>query len=321
MPSLNIAVLGEDASARANAAAAMAKKSTVDDLGFYHTVFQGKIVNVVDAAAYPAKPSALLQAINLSDWNVVVAGKLSPSLGETIVALDFLGAKAVFVSDSVDFSPLLSKTASLAQSKVFTDFEEAKNFLLSQESAASSEGAAVTLADHCFEVKGVGTIVLGFVKRGTARVHDEFVSHPGGKRVSVRSIQMNDADVGEAPAGSRVGFALKGAESKDVRRGAVFAKPDDASVKTVNEFDCVASVAKFARQAIENEAALHLAAGLQFEPCAVRCAAPIVPGKSGKARVVVDKPIALDEKQKMVLCDLNARGLRVLASVIASVKI
>ncbi len=315
MSSVNIAVLGEDATGRAAAAASLAKKSTVDDLGFYHTVFQGKIVNVVDASAYPAKVSALLQSIVLADCSVVVADKLSPSLGETIVALDLLNAKAVFVSDSVDFASLLSKTANLGASKVFTDFEEAKNFLLAQESAASNEGGAVTLVDHCFEVKGVGTIALGFVARGTARVHDEFVSHPSGKGVSVRSIQMNDADVQSAPAGSRIGFALKGAESKDVKRGAVFAKPDDSSAKTAKEFDCEIAVAKFSKQAIENEAVLHLAAGLQFEPCAVKCDAPITPGKSGKARIVVDKPIALDGKQGMVLCDLNAKALRVLANI------
>jgi len=315
LSSVNIAVLGEDAQGRAAAAAAIAKKSTVDDLGFYHTVFQGKIANVVESAAYPAKVSALLQAIVLSDWNVVVADKLSPALGETIVALDLLGAKAVFVSDSVDFASLLSKTASLGASKTFTDFEEAKNFLLAQESAAPAEGSAVTLVDHCFEVKGVGTIALGFVARGTARVHDDYVSQPSGKGVSVRSIQMNDADVQSAPAGSRIGFALKGAESKDVKRGAVFAKADDSSIKTVKEFDCVVSVAKFSRQSIENEAVLHLAAGLQFEPCAVRCDAPIAPGKSGKAKIVVDKPFAFDGKQGMILCDLNAKALRVLAGV------
>ena len=313
MSSLNIAVLGEDAQVRAAAAAQIAKKSTVDDLGFYHTVFQGKIVNVVESAAYPQKPSALLQAITLADWSVVVAQRASPSLGEIIVALDFLQAKAVFASDSLDFAPLLANTRNLRESKTFADFNEAKNFLLTQESAASSEGSAVTLVDHCFEVKGVGTIALGFVARGTARVHDEFVCHPSGKRMQVRSIQMNDADVSEAPAGSRVGFALKGIESADLKRGAVLAKSGDASVKTVKEFDCLVDVTKFSKQPIADEAVLHLSAGLQFEPCAVKCGAPLASGSSGKARIVADKPIALVDGETIVLCDLNAKSLRVLA--------
>lgn len=312
---MNIAVLGEDAQAREAAAAQIAKKSTVDDLGFYHTVFQGKIVNVVDSAAYPQKPSALLQAARIAGWSAVVAQRASPNLDEIIVALDFLQANVVFVSDSLDFAPLLANTRNLRESKTFADFSEAKNFLLTRESAdaASSEGGAVTLVDHCFEVKGVGTIALGFVARGTARVHDEFVCHPNGKTAQIRSIQMNDADVSEAPAGSRVGFALKGIEAKEVKRGAVFAKSDDSLVKTAKEFDCSIGVTKFSKQPIANEAVLHVNAGLQFEPCAVKCGAPLAPGSSGKARIVADKPIALVEGDRLVLCDLNAKGLRVLA--------
>jgi selenocysteine-specific translation elongation factor len=126
---------------------------------------------------------------------------------------------------------------------------------------------------------------------------------------------MNDADAQSAPAGSRVGFALKGIEAKEVKRGAVFANTEDSSVKTAKEFDCEISVAKFARAAIENEAVLHLSAGLQFEPCAVRCTEAIKPGFSSKAKIVVDKPIALYAAREMVLCDLNAKALRVLAGV------
>lgn len=312
MPSLNIAVLGENLEARSSAAQALAKKGSADDIAFYHTVFQGKIVSAVECLSYPAKLSPLLNSINLCDWALVLADQPSPALGETIVALDFLALPAVFVSQ-MDLTPFLSPTG-LKHSKVFSSLREAKEFLLAQEPQRDLDSPAKIFIDHCFEVKGVGTVALGVVRQGTLRVHDELDASPLGKQVQAKSIQKNDEDVKEAFAGDRVGLSLKGTSAQEISRGAVLSSSGSGAVKTASEFECEISLSKFAKTPL-SPGAFHLSAGLQFEPCVVEHDKEITPGNRASGKIVCEKQVAFSAGEKMVLCNLNAKGLRVLASV------
>ncbi len=310
MSSFNIAVLGENAPARAEAAQAIGKKGSIDDIAFYHTVFGGKIVSAVDSLAYPAKLPALLNSINLCDWALVLADAPSASLGEIIVALDFLGIPSVFVS-LLDLSPFLSQT-SLKESKIFHSFGEAKEFLLSQEPARDLQAPCKVFVDHCFEVKGVGTVALGVVKQGTLHAHDKLSALPQDIAVEVKSIQKNDDDVKEAFAGDRVGLSLKGTKSDEMPRGTVFAA---GGVEAASELSCEISLSKFCKTPISS-GAFHLSAGLQFEPCFVEIAGELSPGKSASGKLKFEKPVAFSKGEKLVLCNLNAKGLRVIASVL-----
>ena len=307
MASLNIAVVGENAQKRAEAAHALGKKSSEDDLAFYHTVFQGKIISAIDSCAYPQKLSSLLQAIELADWTLVLADAPSPTLGEIIVALDLLGAKTVFAG-ALDFGPLIGKT-SLKESPCFSSVDEAKEFLLQQE-PERQQGGALVLIDHCFEVKGVGTVALGVVKRGGVNVHDKLASSPLGREIEVKSMQKNDADVKAAEAGDRVGLSIKNAKAEEVERGTVLSRQELAAKK---EIACEVSVSKFSRAPVISGASFHLMAGLQFEPCVVECVSEIRPGASGAAKIILQKPVCVVSGEKMLLCDLNAKGPRALA--------
>src|SRR5208283_1303265 len=73
--------------------------------------------------------------------------------------------------------------------------------------------------DRCFNVKGVGTVLLGIVTRGVLKKHDRLLKP--GKEIVVRSIQCQDEDVEEADLGSRVGIAAKGITEEEVRKGDV----------------------------------------------------------------------------------------------------
>ncbi len=329
MPSINIAILGENAQERQSAAQAIGKKGTVDDIGFYHTVYSGKIVSVIEPASYPAKLSSLLQAIELSDHLVgdptkssktqsvsdqiiVLAPQPSPALGEIIIALDLLGRKASFVTET-DLSPFLSAT-SLKDCKIFPSFQEAKEHALSQE-PPKLEGSTRIPIDHCFEVKGVGTVALGLVKRGNVSVHDSLTSYPSGIPIQVRTIQRNDVDVQSAECNDRVGLSLKGAKSEEIERGSIFsAEPLQAS----REINCEISVAKFSKTPVSSGMALHVSCGLQFEPVKIECESEIRQGAKGSAKLVLQKPVALAPGERLLLCDLNAKGLRVIASASAA---
>jgi len=308
MSSLNIAILGENALERASAAQAIGKKGTADDIGFYHTVYSGKIVSVAESASYPAKLTSLLQSIELSDHIIVLAPQPTPALGEIIVTLDLLGKKASFVTEA-DISPFLSAT-SLRDCRIFPSFQEAKEHALAQE-PPKQEGSTIIPIDHCFEVKGVGTVALGLVKRGSVSIHDLLVSYPSGIELQVRTIQRNDVDVQSAECNDRVGLSLKGAKSGQIERGSIFASEPLAVSKEIN---CELSVAKFSKSPISNGIALHVSCGLQFEPAKIECPSEIKPGSKGSAKLILQKPIAYQKTDALLICDLNSKGLRVIAS-------
>jgi selenocysteine-specific translation elongation factor len=310
--SLNVAILGELAASRAEAAQSLGKKGSVDDLGFYHTVFQGKIVSVIDPVSYPAKLSCMLQALNLSDHALILADSATPVLGEIILALDFLGKGAAFVS-RLDLKPFLAGT-SLEGSSVFGDVAEAKPFILGQESHGL-EGDAEILVDHCFEVKGVGTVVLGLLRSGKVAVHDRLKAHPLGREIEVKSIQKNDQDFKEAIAGDRVGLCIKGATSQEMGRGTVLSGNGCSEAR---EVQCEVSVSKFSRSALANGAAVQALVGLQFEPARIELGTAMGPGQQGKARLVFEKPVAFKNGERVLLCDLNAKGNRIVAGGLIS---
>ncbi|MDO8339302.1 MAG: EF-Tu/IF-2/RF-3 family GTPase [Candidatus Burarchaeum sp.] len=315
MSSLNVVVLGEKPEARAAAAAMLGKKGSADDLAFYHTAVQGKIVSAIDPAAYPAKLSCMMQALNLADHALVLAEEVTPVLGECIVALNLMGLKAVFVGENELIGKLIENTG-LKGSKVCASVGEARDYLMGLESGVGEEAdaaEAVALIDHCFEVKGIGTVALGIVRQGVVRVHDKMRSVPLGKELEVRSIQMNDQDVKEAHAGDRLGIALKGVKAEEVGRGEVFCKSNEGA-EPAKIFKCEVAAVKFAKAPLET-GAYHLSAGLQFEPCKLDCQGAVKPGTSAQAKIGCERIIALEKKGRMVLCNLNAKGVRVLAGV------
>jgi selenocysteine-specific translation elongation factor len=306
MASLNIAVLGADAAARATAAHEFGKKGSADDIAFYHTVYQGKILSAVEPCAYPKKLDAMLDAVALSDYVLVLADAPSPALGEMIVLLDLAGKKTFFVAD-MDLAPFISKT-SLKDSKVFASLQEAKEHLLALVSPIVP-GSPLILIDHCFDVKGVGTVALGLMKRGEVKLHDKLMAYPMGKEIEVRTIQRNDEDVKSSECADRVGLSLKGAESSEVGRGEVFS---GEKIEVSQDIKCKISVSKFARDTIKSSFSLHIACGLQLVPARVECAGEIAPGTEGDAALKCEKPLAIIPNEPLILVDLNAKGLRVI---------
>jgi selenocysteine-specific translation elongation factor len=92
--------------------------------------------------------------------------------------------------------------------------DEIKNVKINRDNSRN-----LTVIDHFFKVKGVGTVALGFVISGTVKRHDKMILSDIDREIEIKSIQMNDVDEDTANAGSRVGFALKNIEPTDMSRG------------------------------------------------------------------------------------------------------
>jgi selenocysteine-specific translation elongation factor len=80
--------------------------------------------------------------------------------------------------------------------------------------------------DHFFNVKGVGTVILGYVTHGRIEKHDELKVLPTDRKALVRSIQKHDDDYDDAVRGDRVGLALKNVDVEQLDRGYVLTADD-----------------------------------------------------------------------------------------------
>ncbi len=298
MVSLNIAVVGSDAAARQKVAGALAKKSQSEDLGLYHTVFSGKKVNVLEPSAYPEKPQALVMALNAADFVVFLADP-NPFLGETLVLLSALGKSHGCAISQQDVSPFLA-AANLTY-KQYDSFESAKPDILSFEPYRKQDGPAKAWLDHAFDVRGVGSVALGFMVEGKMHVHDKLAAMPSKASLEIRSIQQNDVDVEHAEAGDRFGIKFKGPAVEELGRGVVL-----GDVKLYGEIEATVSVPKYWKTLPSKN--LHAVSGFQSVPCIVD--KDMVPGTTVECLVKFHKPVAL-RGDSLVLLDLDAKALRV----------
>ncbi len=282
--SINVCVLGQG---RNEFCRSIAKPSQPEDFTMFNTNYHGRLINLVEPTRYPEKISALVNSVFLSDFTVFFAGEANAELGEQIVLLDLMGAKGCFVSD-LDLAPF-TKGTSLERWPII-DSESARKLVLEELQPPKRDGDAIVFVDHSFEVKGVGSVLLGVVHRGKVKVHDSLISFPGGKELEVKSIQKNDVDVAEAEASDRLGIGMKKLKSDDVPRGSVLS---NRPLKIVGELENKIEFSKFSAK---DSTSLHAFHCLQSVPC-----------KAEGGKIILEKELALVPGLLIVFCDLNKK--------------
>jgi selenocysteine-specific translation elongation factor len=303
MKSLTISVLSDDAAKRAEVCRALGKRSGAEeDVNFYHSKLGDALLTVLDPARYPEKVQALLQSVAISDYCVLAIDKLSPAVGEIIVALDCSGKKDGCIFTSLhpsQLEPFLKGTC-LSDWTVYPELEKVREASVSF-SPGERAGPARGIIDHSFEVKGVGSVALGFVARGKLAVF------PSGKNIEIRSIQMQDDDYDSASAGDRFGISFKGCAAAELSRGDVIAPA--GSLQSRKEIEIEAELSRFSKKGLNDGDAFHGAVGLQFVPC--RVAGSIPAGGKGRIKLVFDAPVAVDPGERILIVRLNEKPLRV----------
>ena len=203
-----------------NLAGFIGKKGSEDGLVFYNR----KVEDNTIVAIMPANKEGSMH-YNIAE-SMLIAGQMAIStasvdrlLGEVIVAASLL-KKHVLLTDDNDVSGMVKD--------LLKDYEVcSRDVLLSRITSEKGQhdGELRIDIDKAFPVKGIGTVLLGVVTRGTVRVHDQ-LHHSSGKQVLIKSIQSQDVDVQEAGYGCRVGLAVKGIEHDEVDKGDLLcAKP------------------------------------------------------------------------------------------------
>ena len=206
MNSFNFVLLGDTTIANE-----LGKKGTSSDITIYDRKTNDKIISYCFPNTYPEKLQPLLQSIAMSNYAIINISKLDSFLGEQLIAVDIFGIKNGFIlyGYEIDVEKIrnIIKNTGLSSFQILDSLELLKNSIAEMESKTETEiqkikvdeslqpSKACIVVDHVFDVKGVGTVVLGTVKQGEIKTYDELVLSPSNKTVVIKSIQMHDDPV------------------------------------------------------------------------------------------------------------------------------
>ncbi len=340
----NVSIIGSEKSGRTSLAGKLGKKGTESDITLYNLVKGDRIYSFVDANGYPASLKSLIQTINLSDIALVCvpSSGLNAQVGECIIALDLLGNKrGLFVitmsdkSNPAAISELSEKIKAITKGTNLEKWESVavstttfegletlkeKLFALGEEvraaNALKNDLPQRVMVDHFFNVTGMGCVVRGVVTQGTVKVHDSLTTFPINIPTEIRSIQSNDVDMKTAPAGTRVGLALKGIQSKDFDRGYIISQKEEVATK----FNLKCRLSKFTSPLGVGDT-VHLFAGLQDMPATIdsitidgKAATQAPAGSQCQVALTAQKNIAYSESDTFLIAQLNNPKQRMVAS-------
>lgn len=313
MPNLTVIYLGPS-----NIAKELAKKGTQSDITFYNLKRGDDTVTLVEPARYPEKLSSLFFSAALSDTALLIIDEISAALGECIVMLHAARVSSGYIMlrnyiDEASIKQLIAGTVLENYSYVTEDLSALREQLLHDASSASPDidGPAIIPIDHHFHVKGIGTVILGCVAKGTVKKHDQLRVWPTTKVAQVRSIQKHDDDADEGYQGDRVGLALKGVSADELDRGYVLA-PDNALI-AAEELCGKISLVPWWKQPLKEQMILYAGYWMQFAPCRLSA----ISGddtRSPRLTLVCDKPFVFDKGAEMVLHYLEGERLRIVGT-------
>jgi len=288
----------------------LGKKGTETDLTIFDHKKNEFVLSAVVPHRFPEKLPPLLFALGMADAVVLSARELSKTLAEEVVATDFVAPPSGVICASGALSadqlaPLLKGTV-LERYPVVNSHFEVLDFLMNADRRYRTCEGTVVLVDQAFEVKGVGTVVLGKVHGGPVKVHQKLRLLPGGGEAQVRSIQIHDDDHPEGPVGTRVGLALRGTDSKALPRGTVLEAGSKVEVTDTVEGEFAPN--KFFKPPPSAGQVIHALCGLDATPGRIESIG------GGRAKLKLERPIARVSGLPVVVASLDAPGSKIVGA-------
>ena len=299
--SINFVVLGKQ-----DIASEFGKKGTESDLTLYDRKESDIIKTWVVPNGFPEKIQPLFQAINLAEYVIFHVDKLDKFTGEQIIALDSLKKEKGILSHTfdVDESKLnMMIKGTVVENYTRVDQDKIKEKMNTLE-PITNDNPAELLIDHCFDVKGVGTVILGKVTNGTIKQYDNLKLYPHNIDVLIKSIQMHDDPVPESICPARVGLAVKGAKPDEVGRGDVISVEDAVDIKTEIELDFEKS--PFYKSDIAKNQGCLVNIGLQIKAAKFSSITPL--------KLIFEKPIVCKKNDIAVILKPESTTIRILGS-------
>jgi len=301
MRSINFVVLGEQ-----TIASDFGKKGTVTDLTLYDKKESDVIRTWVVPNGFPEKVQPLLQSINLSEYVIFYIGTLDKFIGEQMIALDILRKKEGIIAHSYDVDE--NRLFSMIKGTVLEQYMKVHSGKIREEltklPVISQGGKTRIVIDHCFDVKGVGTVVLGKVLSGKVKQYDNLKLLPSGLDAMVKSIQMHDDPVNEAISPARVGLSLKGVKPDDIGRGDILCEDDSIPVKS--EIDLDFKKNPFYKDDFAENQMCLVSIGLQIKPAKFVSVNPL--------KLSLEKPVVCDKNDICIILKPESSSIRILGS-------
>lgn len=316
MANLNVAVLGAPDYSKD-----LGKKGTASDLTFYNLKKADTTVTFIEPTRFPERLAPLYYAVSMAQKALLIVDQINPAFGEIVIMLDCIGLKEgiVILKNYISreqIAPLIKGTVVDG----YEFIEEDKNLLRERllEDAAKvispQDAATGTLpVDHFFNVRGIGTVVLGSLAEGSIKKHDVLMVLPGEKTAQVRSIQKHDQDFDTAGVGERTGIALKGIEVEDLDRGTILT--NDKTIKQVSALQAKAKLVKYWPAPLKEGMVLHIGHWMQQVPARVEAATSEEDWHEMDLKLKLDKMLVYRPGAKAVLTYPEGGKLRVVGTI------
>ncbi len=305
MKNIGIGLFGDFKDAGKN----LGKKGTSTDITLFNYKQGDDAVFFVEPTKYPEKITPLIHAINMMDYALVFVDEIKPELAETLLALDMMGVeKGSFVVgeyvDTEQLKAIVSNTSmknfeirELDYIKIREDMINLPQEIAGKPDSNLNSSVKIPI-DHFFTVRSVGTVVLGRVKKGTVKIHDNLRVYPTESKAMVRSIQVNDKNYDEAPTFSRVGLALKGIKSEELERGMVLS---NGELKVSDEITLNIKWNPYSKKEVAVGEGYQIVIGLQTISCKV------IGKEENTIKLKLLKPAVYESGDKVVLLDGSAK--------------
>ena len=301
LSSINFVVLGKQ-----DIASDFGKKGTATDLTLYDRKESDVIKTWVIPSGFPDKIQPLFQAINLAEYVIFHVDKLDKFTGEQIIALDSLKKDKGILSHTFDVDE--SKLDAMIKGTIVEKYIKVDQDKIKEEmdklEPISNDGPSEMVIDHCFDVKGVGTVILGKVTNGKVKQYDNLKLYPAGIDILIKSIQMHDDPVEESICPARVGLAVKGVKPEEVGRGDVISEEGVVDVKSEIELDFQKN--PFYKSEIAENQGCLVSIGLQINAAKFSSISPL--------KLTFEKPIVCKKDQIVVILKPESTTIRILGS-------
>lgn len=299
--SVNFVVLGKQ-----SLASELGKKGTETDLTLYDRKESEIIRTWIVPNGFPEKIQPLFQAINLAEYVIFHVDSLDKFIGEQIIALDLLKKDKGILSHTYEVDE--SKLYSMIKGTVLENYQKIEQNKIKETvntiEPETNEDSPKIVIDHCFDVKGVGTVILGKVSSGKIKQYDNLKLYPAGIDVMIKSIQMHDDPVDEAQCPARVGLAIKGAKPEEVSRGDIICNEGDVDIKS--EIEINFKKTPFYKGDISQNQMCLVNVGLQVKAAKFSSIDPV--------KLKFDKPAICNSEDICVILKPESTTIRILGS-------
>jgi selenocysteine-specific translation elongation factor len=303
--SINFVILGDY-----QIASDLGKKGTTTDLSIFDRKLEDVIYTWTVPITFPDKIQSLMQAINIAEYAILNVTKIDKYLGEQIIALDAVRFASGFILHSYEVDEAKLKT--LIRSTTISDFKFVDNInQLKQEMSTlapkSLEGPCIIPIDHAFNVKGIGTVILGVIRQGTVKTYDQLNILPGRKSILVKSIQMHDDPVNESKSPARVGLAIKGVNADEISRGDVLCSSASNLKVTTDGIHAEFIKSPYHKGDVTENQTYLLSLGMQIKPVKIKNRNTYI------IEIIPEKPLVFFSGQNYALLKPDNLGTRIVA--------